>query len=48
LEIFPAKQGASPLKTFADPALGGDCLLLKDGSQALFARDNTLYRLARE
>lgn len=48
LEIFPAKQGASALKMFTDPALGGDSLLLKDGSQALFARDNTLYRLARE
>ena len=46
LELFPAKQGASALKVFTDPALGGDCLLLKDGSQALFARGNTLYRLA--
>ena len=46
LEVFPAKMGASALKTFTDPALGGDCLLMKDGSQALFARGNALYRLA--
>ena len=46
LEVFPAKYGASALKSFTDPALGGDCLLMKDGSQALFARSNALYRLA--
>lgn len=46
LEVFPAKRGASALKVFTDPALGGDCLLLQDGSTALFARGAALYRLA--
>ncbi len=46
LEIFLARQGASARKVITDPALGGDCLLLQDGSQALFARGSVLYRLA--
>ena len=46
LEIFPARRGAAGLKVLADPALGGDCLLLHDGPQALFARGNALFRFA--
>ncbi len=44
LEVFPAKMGASGLKTISDPALASDCRLLSDGTQALFARADTLYR----
>ncbi len=46
LELFPAKMGASGLKVVADPALASDCRLLSDGTQALFARAETLYRFA--
>jgi len=46
LELFPAKMGASGLKIASDPALASDCRLLSDGTQALFARGETLYRFA--
>ena len=46
LELFPAKLGGAGLKVVADPALASDCLLLSDGTQALFARAETLYRFA--
>ena len=46
LELFPAKMGASGLKILADPTLAGDCRLLSDGTQALFARAESLYRFA--
>lgn len=46
LEVFPARRGAAGHKVLADPALAGDCLLLHDGPQALFARDNALFRFA--
>ena len=46
LEVFQARMGAAGLKVIADSALGGDCLLLKDGTQALFARDNGLYQFS--
>ncbi len=46
LELFPARMGATGLKVFADPAIGGDCRLLKDGSQALFARDGVVYQFS--
>ncbi len=46
LEVFPALRGAAGLKVLADPALGGDCLLLHDGPQALLARGNVLFRFA--
>lgn len=46
LEVFPAKMGAAGLKVVTDPALAGDCRLLSDGTQALFARGETLYRFA--
>ncbi len=46
LEVFPAKHGASALKVLADPALGGDGLLLRDGSAALLARGSAVFRLA--
>ncbi len=44
LELFPAKMGAAGLKVVADPVLASDCRLLSDGTQALFARAETLYR----
>ncbi len=46
LEVFPAKMGAAGLKVVTDPALAGDCRLLSGGTQALFARGETLYRFA--
>lgn len=44
LEIFPARKGGTGCKVIADPALGGDCLLLKDGANAFFARGGALFR----
>lgn len=46
LELFPAKMGAAGLKVVTDPALASDCRLLSDGTQALFARGEALYRFA--
>ena len=46
LEVFPVKKGASGLKVIADAALGGDCLLLHDGPQALLARGGVLSGFA--
>ena len=46
LEVFPARMGGSGLKVLADLALAGDCLLLRDGPQALFARGNVLFQFA--
>lgn len=46
LEIFPARMGAAGLKVLAGPALGGDCLLLHDGPQALLARGGALFGFA--
>ncbi len=46
LEVFPARIHGAGMKVLADPALRGDCLLGKDGSQALFARDGVLYRFS--
>ncbi len=46
LELFPARMDAPGLKVVADPALASDCRLLSDGTQALFARAETLYRFA--
>ena len=46
LELFPARKGGAGRKAIADPALGGDCRLLKDGALALFARGGTLFRFA--
>ena len=46
LEVFPARKGAAGLKVIADPALGGDCLLLHDGPQALLARGGALFGFA--
>ena len=46
LELFPARMNAPGLKVVADPALASDCRLLSDGTQALFARAETLYRFA--
>jgi hypothetical protein len=44
LELFPARMGAAGMKILSDPELGGDCQLLKDGSQALFSRDGHVYQ----
>ena len=46
LEVFPARMGAAGMKVIADPALAGDCLLLRDGSQALVARSSALSGFA--
>ena len=46
LEIFPARRDAAGMKVIADPALAGDCLLLRDGSQALVARGGALSGFA--
>lgn len=46
LEVFPARKGAAGLRVIADPALGGDCLLLRDGPQALLARGGALSGFA--
>jgi hypothetical protein len=46
LELFPARKGGAGRKIITDPALGGDCLLLKDGAQALFASGGTLFRFS--
>ena len=46
LEVFPARKGAAGLKVLADPALGGDSLLLHDGPQALMARGGALSGFA--
>ena len=44
LEVFPNRPGDSSCKVLSDPALGGDCRLFKNGTQALFARGRTLYK----
>ncbi len=44
LEIFPARKGGAGRKAITDSALGGDCRLLGDGAQALFARGNKLFQ----
>lgn len=44
LELFSSRRGAAEIKTLTDPALSGDCLLLHDGPQALFARGDSLYQ----
>ncbi len=46
LEVFSHRRGDPSLKVLSDPALGGDCRLFKNGTQALFARDRTLYKFA--
>jgi len=46
LEVFPARTGAAGLKVIADPALAGDCLLLRDGPRALVARGGALSGFA--
>ena len=46
LELFPARKNGTGCKVVADPALGGDCLLLKDGANTLFARDGKLFKFA--
>ena len=46
LELFPARRGLAGMKVFADPALGGDCRLFQDGSQALFARGAALFEFS--
>lgn len=44
LEIFSNRKGASSLKVLDEPALHG-ARLFKDGTQALFARGDTLYEM---
>ena len=46
LEIFSSRRGAAEIKTLTDPALSGDCLLLHDGLQALFAQGDSLFQMA--
>ena len=46
LEVLPARMGAEGLKIIADPDLAGDCLLLRDGPQALMARGGALSGFA--
>ena len=46
LEVFPARMGVEGLKVIADPALAGDCLLLRDGPRALVARGGALSGFA--
>jgi len=48
LEVFPARRGAAGLKVIADAALGGDCLLLHDGPQAMLARGGALSGFAMQ
>jgi hypothetical protein len=44
LEVFSHRLGDQTLKILSDAALGGDCRLFKNGTQALFARGRTLYK----
>ena len=43
---FPVRMGVEGLKVIADPDLAGDCLLLRDGPQALVARGGALSGFA--
>ncbi|HZP82897.1 MAG TPA: hypothetical protein VFB21_14755 [Chthonomonadaceae bacterium] len=42
LEIFPSVRGASSCRLLNEPALKG-AMLFKNGTQALFVRDRTVY-----
>jgi hypothetical protein len=42
LEVFAAKRGAGASRTLVDPALTGECKLLRQGAQARFVRSDTL------
>ena len=46
LEIFSSRKDSSGLKILKDPAIDSSCLLMNDGTQALFARDSTLYKFS--
>jgi hypothetical protein len=46
LELFPRRMGATGLKTFEDPGVGGDARLFHVGAQALFARGHALYKFS--
>ena len=46
LEIFSRRHGAAELKVIADPALTSDCKLSHDGAQALFFKDNKLFKIS--
>jgi len=44
LELFSKNKGSNNVKLISDPAITGDCILFKNGGQACFAKDDTLYR----
>jgi hypothetical protein len=46
VEIFSADMGSSSVKVIIDPAVGNDCLLFKNGAQALIARGGTLSKFS--
>ena len=46
VEIFSSRRGSTGMKVIADPAIGGDCRLFKNGTQALFARGGQLYQFS--
>lgn len=43
LELFSNAMGSSRLKVFDDPMLSGDMRIMRDGTQAMFAKGNHLY-----
>ncbi len=44
LEVFSRLKGSADIKTFPDPAVGGDARLFHVGAQALIARGSKLYK----
>jgi hypothetical protein len=46
IELFSARRGSAGLKVVKDSALGGDCRLFKNGTQAMFARGDKLYKFS--
>ena len=43
IEVFSNQVGSTSVKAFKDPALSGDMRLTRDGSQAMFFRDDEMF-----
>jgi len=48
LEVFKAHPGAKDVIEIDDQAIDTDCILLKNGSQAMFARGEKLYKFSMQ
>jgi len=48
LEVFKAVPGAKDIMEIDDQAIDTDCVLMKDGNQAMFARGEKLYKFSMQ